>query len=723
MLALTRFVLRHRLAVLVAWAAILVLSAVGASGLGALLTNRFTLPGAESEQVARVLEDAYGQKAQGSFTVVVEGETAAARRLVRPTGAAAARAADALPTGRLAVVRAVADRVVSAQIISDLEPAEAKNYTDDMRRAAGTIPGARLYVTGQSAVEYDLQPVQSRDLRVGEFYIAIPAAVLILVFVFGTLAFLLPFALAAFAIPPTLGLLWVFAHFMELSTYITNMVGLIGLGIAIDYSLLMAYRYREERALGVQREEAVLRTMQTSGRAVVFSGTAVAIGLALMLFLPLPFLRGFGLAGLLIPILSVAAALTVLPLLLYWGGDRLDRVRLIPRRMSDRRSGDESDFWFRLARRIMRRPVRFAAVASALLVAAALPVFALELGPGTNKTIPQHLEAVQGLDVLAAAVGEGATTPTEVLVDTRRAGGARGGEVEAAVSRLAASLRADPEVASVEAAAGRLVDPTGRYARIQAVGRHEYGLPESQAFVHRVRDDLVPAAAFPTGVEVLVGGAPAFGVDFLEMTYEAFPLLVAAVLLLTYVLLVRAFRSLLLPLKAIVMNLLAIGAAYGLLVAVFKLGLGEPLGLITFDQVEGWIPIFLFAILFGLSMDYEVFLVSRMREEWDRGRDNDDAVATGLAKTGRLVTAAGLIMVAAFSGFLAGSIGGLQQLGFGLGAAILIDVTLIRALLVPSVMKLFGRWNWWLPAGVARLVRVAPSPVREPRAAVRAAAR
>jgi putative drug exporter of the RND superfamily len=209
---------------------------------------------------------------------------------------------------------------------------------------------------------------------------------------------------------------------------------------------------------------------------------------------------------------------------------------------------------------------------------------------------------------------------------------------------------------------------------------------------------------------VLAGGGPAFGVDFLDITYGAFPWLVLAVLLLTYVLLVRAFRSLLLPLKAIVLNLLSIGAAYGILVLAFKLGAGEPFGLTQFDQIEGWIPVFLFAMLFGLSMDYEVFLVSRMREEWDATRNNEAAVTQGLAKTGRLVTAAGLIMFAAFMGFVAGSIVGLQQFGLGLAAAILIDVTIIRALLVPSAMKIFGRWNWWLPEGAAKVFRVEPSP-------------
>ena len=716
--------IRFRWAVLAAWIVLVVVSGIASAGLADLLTNRFVLPGAESERAGQILEQRFGQKPEGSFSLVVKGEPGSAQSLLAPTRAAAQRAANALESGKVADVRPVAGDVVSARIVSQLQPADAKGYTGRMRDAAGEIAGAELYLTGQSAIESDLEPVQNRDLFVGEVLIAIPIALVILIFVFGTLSFLLPFMLAAVAIPVTLACVWVFANFMTLSTYLTNMVTLIGLGIAIDYSLLMVYRYREERKAGRSKEDAVAATMNTAGRAVVFSGTAVAIGLALMLFMPLPFMRGFGLAGLLIPLVSVLAAVTLLPVLLYWLEDRLDRVRLVPKRVIERREDSERSFWGRLAGTIMRRPVLFAAGTTALLLALATPVLALQLGPGSNEGIPQDLEAVQGLNVLTDAVGAGALSPTDIVIDTGRDGGASDPAVAAGVERLASLLRGDSEIADVVAAGPQVAEPSGRYLHVQAIGKHEYGLPESQEFVDRLRGVIVPAAAFPAGVEVLAGGGPAFGVDFLDITYGAFPWLVLAVLLLTYVLLVRAFRSLLLPLKAIVLNLLSIGAAYGILVLAFKLGAGEPFGLTQFDQIEGWIPVFLFAMLFGLSMDYEVFLVSRMREEWDATRNNEAAVTQGLAKTGRLVTAAGLIMFAAFMGFVAGSIVGLQQFGLGLAAAILIDVTIIRALLVPSAMKLFGRWNWWLPESAARIFRVEPSPLESsPQPALRPAGR
>jgi putative drug exporter of the RND superfamily len=715
--------LRYWWAVTAAWLVVLGVSLVAMAGLSDLLTNRFALPGTETARAERILEDEFGQKSTGSFSIVVRGtEPGSAARLLPEVQAAAERASDELPTSRVVAVQPVSDRVVTATIASNLEPAEAKRYTDDMREAAGEIEGAEVLVSGQAAIEHDLDPVFQRDLQVGEFLIAIPIALLILAFVFGTLALVVPFLVAAAAIPATLGIIWIVAHYMELTTYLQNLVMLIGFGIAIDYSLLVVYRYREELRAGRSRDDAIVETMHTAGRAVVFSGTAVAIGLGLMLFMPLPFMRGFGVGGLVIPIVSVLAAVTLLPVLLYLVGP-LDRVRLLPGGVTERRESAEN-MWSRLARSIMRRPWLYALATAAALVVLALPVLALELGPGSNKGIPQGLEGVRGLNVIGEAVGQGALAPTTVVLDTGRPGGASDPEVQAALARLTTALERDPEVARVDFGEGpQYVEPDRRYLRLDVVGKSEYGAPAALDFVDRLRDEIVPSAGFPTGVQVFAGGGPPSGVDFLDQAYGAFPWLVLGVLLLTYVLLLRAFRSVVLPLKAIILNLLSIAAAYGILTAFFKWGPAEAVGLIAFDQVEGWIPIFIFAMVFGLSMDYEVFLVSRMREEWDRTHDNAYSVATGLAKTGRIVTAAGLIMFAAFMGFVAGSIVGLQQFGFGLAMAILLDVTIVRALLVPSAMALFGRWNWWLPPSVAKVFRVKPSPLERPAAAAGSRAR
>ncbi len=494
-----------------------------------------------------------------------------------------------------------------------------------------------------------------------------------------------------------------------MATYVTNLVQLIGLGLAIDYSLLVVYRFREELAHGRSKEEAVERTMATAGRAVIFSGATVAIGLALLLFMPIPFVRSMGVGGFLIPLVSIAAAATLQPALLSLFGRRgVKRVRVLRFRPPP---DVDRGFWARLSRSIMRHPLPYLAVGAAILVGLAIPALQLQLTPGSAQGIPQSPPSVKGLNVLREAIGPGALSPTLVLVDAGEGGSVRAPATAAAIRRLERELRADSQVARVTYAPQQpFVDPSGRYARVIVAGRSEYGDEPAQRFARRLRGELIPGAGFPASVDVLAGGGPPEGIDFLDRSYGTFPWLVAAVLVLTYLVLLRAFRSLLLPLKAVLLNLLSVAATYGLLVIVFRHGVGaDLLGLYSSPQIEGWIPIFLFAMLFGLSMDYEVFLVTRMRESWDHVPDNDRAVAHGLERTGRIITAAALVMVAAFSGFVAGSILGLQEFGLGLALAILIDATLVRAILVPSLMAVLGRWNWWLPAWAARLARVEPS--------------
>jgi uncharacterized membrane protein YdfJ with MMPL/SSD domain len=550
--------------------------------------------------------------------------------------------------------------------------------------------------------------------------------------VFGlSFAATIPFVFAAASITGTLGLVYIAAHWLTMATYVTNLVQLIGLGIAVDYSLLIVYRFREELARGGSKDDAIVRTMATAGRAVIFSGATVAIGLALLLFIPVPFMRSMGVGGFLIPLVSIAAAATLQPSLLSFYGRRgVARAHVaewlrgkgIP--LPHFAGPDvEHGFWARLARTIMRRPTAFLVGGVALLIAAAIPIFSLQLTPGSAQGIPQTPSAVRGLNVLRAAVGPGALSPTQILVDGDGRS-VRDPAVQAAIRRLIDRLRRDPEVAYVQTGTSRrFVDAAGRYEQVIVAGHHEYGDEPAQKFVSRLRHTIIPSAGFPEGVRALAGGGPAQGVDFLHRSYATFPWLVLAVLVLTYLLLLRAFRSVVLPLKAVVLNLLSVGAAYGLLVVAFRWGVGSSIaGLYTFPQIEGWIPIFLFAMLFGLSMDYEVFLVTRMRETWDEEHDNVRAVSYGLERTGLIVTAAALIMTAAFLGFVAGSVVGLQQFGFGLAVAIFVDVTIVRALLVPALMALFGRWNWWLPARVARLARVQPSPLAEPQPALRPAA-
>ena len=700
--------LRFRWLVLAFWAAVIVVGFLGSIHLNRLLENTFTVPGTDSERARAILQQHFGDRSDGSFIVVFRTPVTTPSAALE---ASVGRGAAVVPTGTTGPLRRVGE-IAYANVNTTLTLAQAKGYTNRVLNALRPPPGVTGFVSGQAAIQHDLDPIFKQDLRKGES-IALPIALVVLLLVFGISAIVtMPFLFAGATIMGTLGIVWIAAHLMTMATYATNLVQLIGLGIAIDYSLLVVYRYREELQRQPTAEDAVLRTMATAGRAVIFSGATVAIGLALLLFLPLPFMRSLGLAGFFIPLVSLAAAVTLQPALLSVYGRRgAKRVPLLPARW---RAEEDTGFWHRLAGAIMRRPFAFLALGGAILVAAAVPAYALELTPGSARGIPRFPQSVHGFDLLTAAVGPGALSPSQIVIDTGQGAGARTPQLRAAVARLAGELRRDPEVSYVLTGTRRpFVDPTARYAQVVVAGKHEYGSPQAQSFVHRLRGTMIPGARFPAGMRVLAGGGPPQGVDFLHQSYRYFPWLVLAVLVLTYLLLMRAFRSLLLPLKAVVLNLFSVAASYGMLVLVFHFGVGHDVvsGLYHDPQVEGWIPIFLFAMLFGLSMDYEVFLVTRMREAWDSGDDNREAVAHGLERTGRIVTAAAIIMVAAFSGFVAGRIVGLQQFGLGLAVAIFVDATVVRALLVPSLMAVLGRWNWWLPAGVARVVRVPASPL------------
>ncbi len=691
---LTGFCLRHRLLVACVWIAAIAVGIVGSVRLGPLLKSGFSLPGTDSSRVKQVLTREYGVRSNAVFVLITKGDDALQRDRT-----AAAEAGRLLPGGRVDDTEQLPSGAAAAFVTSQLSGNAAANRIALLRQRLGPD----VFVTGDAAIQHDMGPVLARDLRVGELYFAVPAALVILLLVFGTASALLPFLFAAATIPPALGIAWGAAHLLELSDYLRNMVLMIGLGIAIDYSLLVVNRYRDERRHGRAHRDAVMETMQHAGRTILFSGFAVSVGLALMLLLPVPFLRGFGVGGLVIPVVSVVCALTLLPVMLLTFGEKLERVRFIPRGLAERRRVGEHRLWAAHAGWVMRRAKVLTPLVATVLVLAAMPLIGIRVGPGSNSSLPPGIPAMRGLTILQHGSSSDSLDPTTVIVDTGKTGTVSA--ASAPVRKLDRLLRADPEVVQVSRA---VPDASGRYLRIEIVGRHDAASPKAQAFADRLRSRLIPTAGFPASTRVLAGGGAASATDFVSRTLGSFPWLILGVLALTYLLLVRAFRSLLLPLKAIVMNLLTVAAASGLMIAVFQWGWGSWAGLLKVPQIEGWIPVFMFTLLFGLSMDYEVFLITRMREAWDATRSNTGAVVHGLAHTGRIVTAAGLIMAATFSGFLLGSIPPMQQLGFGLAVAIMIDITLVRGLLLPSTMALVGRWNWYLPAWTARVLRVRP---------------
>ena len=712
----TRAVLRFRVPVLLCWLVVLAVGIVASLRLTPLLSNTFSVPGTDSDRARVILARDFGERPDGVFTVIFRVRRPSDRALRARLERRLAAAARTVPTGHATKLQA-GGGVLYGDVDTTLDLQHAKGYTTALRRALRGSPVA--LVTGQPAIQHDLEPILSSDLRRGEA-IALPIALAVLVAVFGlSLVVLIPFVFAACTITGTLAAVYAAAHAFTMVSYVTNLVELIGLGLAVDYSLLVVYRFREELMhKEVSTDDAVVRTMATAGRAVMVSGATVAIGLALLLFVPVPFMRSLGVGGFLVPLASLVAAATLQPALLSVfgrrGAHRVPVAAFLRSRFGLRLPvlpgtiDVDSGFWARLARAIMRRPVAFLAGGAALLVAAAVPAFALQVTPGSISALPGHPESVRGLTLLRDNVGAGALTPTEVVVDAGAPGRVRTKPVHAAVQRLSDLIFHDPEAYVTATGPGApYVDPSGRYARVIVAGRHEYGDEASQAFVRRLRGTLVPRARFPAGVRVYAGGAPPQGVDYLSRSYGWFPWLVLGALVLTYLVLMRAFRSLVLPLKAVLLNLLSVAAVYGLLVVVFRWGVGaDVLGLYRVPQIEGWIPIFLFAMLFGLSMDYEVFLVTRMRESWDHVHDNARAVAHGLERTGRIVTAAAVIMVAAFSGFVTGRVAGLQEFGVGLSLAVLVDATVVRACLVPALMAILDRYNWWLPARIARIARV-----------------
>jgi trehalose monomycolate/heme transporter len=716
MIRWTSFVIAHRKRIVAVWVVLFVLGGYAAANVGDLLSNRFSVPGAESERGLNLLKDHMGDRSDGAFTLVATGVDTPADRAAFV--AAARRGARAVDGGKAGPPLRAARGVVYAQIATPLENQDASKVTPRLRAAIGHPAGITTYLSGFPAINHDTQKIFNEDLGRGES-IGVPIAILVMIVMFGTLGgIFVPIVFAAMTIPVTLGFVWIFAHVMDMAIYVTNIVALIGLAIAVDYSMLVVFRYREELAKADDQYDALKTTMATAGRATLFSGTTVAIGLALLVFMPLPFMRSMGVGGLLVPLVSIAASATLLPALLAMMGRGVNRFRVIPKRVLERRAAAETTgAWHRLAMAIMRRPIPFFVGAAGIMIALAIPALQLQLTGGDNRGVPLTTEATRGLKVLEDTLGAGTLAPHQIVVNTHRAGGASDPRIVAAQRRLALELRRDPaiEPRTIEAPAfvppaiarqANLVDAQGRVLQIRAAGRTDSGTQQAMDLVKRLRDRYVPAAGFPPGADVLVSGAPAFGVDFIDKAYGAFPWLVLAVLVITYLILLRAFRSVVLPLKAVIMNLLSVGATYGVLVLAFQHGWGSSFGLGASPQVDAWIPIFLFALLFGLSMDYEVFLLSRIREEWDRRHDNEQAVAYGLEHTGRIITAAAVIMIAAFAGFVAGSFVGLQEFGLGLSAAILLDATVVRAILVPATMKLLGKWNWYLPDSVRRALRL-----------------
>jgi uncharacterized membrane protein YdfJ with MMPL/SSD domain len=724
--ALARASASHPWRTIAAWLAAIVLAvaAVGAFLGDGLTTEGVVTNDPESLRAAALVEEHFGRDDETTEVVVVRSE----ERTVDDAGFEA-KIRELVETGRETGAIAAAPAAVDPSLVSEdrhavllpirLVPPEEDNVekiVEAVQEADGR-DGFGVAITGEFTTDRDFVELSQHDLEAGELRVGLPAALVILVLVFGALvAAGVPLLLAIVSILVALGLTALVGQAFELSIFAVNMLTGMGLALGIDYALFVVSRFREERAAGRDKAEAIAATGSTASRAVLFSGTAFILAMLGLLLVQSTIMRSLAAGAILVGIVSVIAALTLLPALLGLLGDRVNALRIpVLGRSIAGQAGQESRFWNAIVRGVTRRPLASLLAAVVLLLAAAAPVLTLDIGAAGIGTLPDRLPSKQGLLALERSFPAAGTDPARIVAE-----GASSPETAAAVERLEASLAENP--AYGEPVVTRSED--GDVAMVAVPVSADALSDAAVERVERLRDEIVPSAFAGTEAEPLVGGVTAENIDYFDVMNRWLPIVIVFVLGLSFVLLTFAFRSIVVAATAIALNLLSVGAAYGLVVAVFQHGVGA--GLLGFQQVEtieAWVPLFLFAVLFGLSMDYQVFLLSRIRERFTETGDTRDAIRFGIGSTARIITGAALIIVAVFAGFAAGDLVMFQQMGFGVAAALLIDATIVRSVLVPAAMQLLGSWNWYLPSWLRWLpnVSVEGAPLDEAGRAPRSA--
>ncbi len=552
-----------------------------------------------------------------------------------------------------------------------------------------------IKITGQSTIGLDNRELSQEDLKKGES-LGVPIALIILIIVLGAVAAaLVPLVMAIVSIVVAIGISALVGTFFELSLFVTNIITMIGLAVGIDYSLFVVCRYREERGRGMEKVDAIAQAGATAGRAVVFSGMTVVLALIGMLLIPFNIFISIGLGAIFAVLGAVAAAMTLLPAILGILGDKLNAISVpfIGRGQVKFEPNSRGGFWDKLVRMVMAQPIIALLLTGGLLIALIIPFFTINTGFAGISTYPDELESKQAFLTLEEKFSFGEVTPAEIVIR----GDIESGPVQAGIERLKELLASDVEGAFGEPR-DLVVSDEGKLALLAVPVAGDTSGEFSIAAVTRLDEIYVEEAFANTDTTIYVTGETAFNIEFFSVSADSAWIVFPFVLGISFLLLLVVFRSIMLPIKAIILNLMAVGSAYGVLVLVFQEGfLAGFFGLQESRTIESWLPLFLFTILFGLSMDYHVFLLSRIREHYDASGDTNEAVAFGIRSTGRLITGAALIMVAVFWGFSTGSLVGLQQMGFGLGLAILLDATIVRCVMVPASMTLRGKWNWYLP--------------------------
>jgi len=714
MATMARWCFQHRAWVLIGWLALLAVLGVTGRTAGSTYSDALTLPGTGSTTAQNLLEQAFPGHAGDQETIVWRTSSGSVRApavrdritaMLDKVAHAPAVASVTSPYSARGAAQVSQDgQIAYATVIFDAP--QASLPVPDVTRVvhlaeAARAPGVQVDIGGP-AVENALRPSVGISAAVG----VIAAAIVLLISFGSLLAMLLPLAIAIAALASGLMTTGLLSHAVTIPSAAPTLGILIGLGVGIDYALFIVTRHRNNLKAGMSPAEAAVRALNTSGRAVLFAGTTVCIALLGMLVLHIGYISGLGIAAAITVLFTVAAAATLLPALLGFLGMRVLSRRERRRLAAEGPAPDgTSGMWTRLAAFVQRHPAPLAAVAATVMLVLAIPVLSLRLGSSDAANDPASTTTHQAYDLLATGFGPGFNGPLEVAGTTSTPADA------AAFARLAGALRTEPGIAAVSAPVA------GHGASLISVTPTTS--PEAAAtstLISHLRDSVIPAAEHGTTLRVYVGGVTAVNGDFATVIAPKLLIFVAVILVLGFLLLMLAFRSLLIPAVAAVMNLLAAAASFGVLVAVFQYGWG--LRLLNLGQagpVESFVPVLLLAVLFGLSMDYEVFLVSRIREEWATAGDSHQAVRTGQATTGRVIIAAATIMILVFSAFILSGQQTIGEIGIGLAAAVLLDAFLLRTILVPALMHLAGRANWWLPGWLDRILpHLSIEPATEP---------
>ena len=713
MLRLARWTGDHRWLVVGLWVVVLVAAMGASSAVGTSYGNNFSLPGTDAQRAADLLKQQFKAEAGDSDQIVFHTRTGTL----------------SIPTVRSDVQAMLARVARLPHVVSVTSPYESQRQaiskdgtigfaTVNFDQRAGVLPDSaakRVIATAATARSHTLQIElvgqaieQALNGGIGyTFLVGIGAAIVVLLLSFGSLlAMGLPIGTALLGLGTGVGLIGLFSRVISMPDFASQLALMIGLGVGIDYALFIVTRYREAyRGNGNDVRAAVGEAMNTAGRAVIFAGITVVIALLGMVALGIGILNGLAVSAALAVLLVLAASLTLLPALLTFFGRRIGRFGRRARRRNSTPT-DRSSFWTRWIDAIQRRPWIALVTSAALMIALAVPVFSIHLGNTDAGNDPTSHTTRRAYDLLAQGFGKGFSGPLLVAAKLPHAGDTT------PVRALENALRRTPGIATV---APPRLSPSGQVATINAYPSSSPQSSQTEQIVRHLRHNVIPPVEKQTGAVAYIGGTTATQIDFSTVLGNRLPYFIGIVVLLSALLLLIVFRSFLIPLQAAVMNLLSIGAAMGIIVAVFQFGWVGSLFGIAGGPIIAFLPVMVFAIVFGLSMDYEVFLVSRIHEEWTHGRDTSAAIHEGLVRTGRVITAAAAVMVVVFASFIAGGNRTIEMFGLALAAAVFLDALIIRVLLLPATLQILGEHTWWFPTWLdRRLPRFALEPPEQP---------